>query len=205
MRTELRNGEKLEIEVRRHWLILLKPVLWTALFVLAGILVLLIPSPIQIAAAGFFIAAIPFAGWLIYRIYDRKFDIWAVTNLRVIDEAGVFSHSAKESPLDKINNVSYQQSFWGRILGYGTVEIQTAAEMGATTYAWLTSPRKLKDTITRCQEEYKRSAIGDQASRLAQALAESQKDEGETRECPYCAEKIKAKAKVCRYCNRTLT
>ena len=27
---------------------------------------------------------------------------------------------------------------------------------------------------------------------------------GETRDCPYCAETIKAKAKVCRFCGRTL-
>lgn len=27
----------------------------------------------------------------------------------------------------------------------------------------------------------------------------------ETRECPYCAERIKAAAKVCRFCNRNLT
>ena len=45
-------------------------------------------------------------------------DIWAVTNLRVIDEGGFFTRYAKESPLEKINNIEYEQSFWGRILGY---------------------------------------------------------------------------------------
>ena len=37
-------------------------------------------------------------------------------NLRIIDEQGVFSISAKESPLEKINNVTYHQSLTGRML-----------------------------------------------------------------------------------------
>jgi uncharacterized membrane protein YdbT with pleckstrin-like domain len=203
MRTQLRNGEKLVLEVKRHWLVLLKPALWTGLFVILGIVLLFIPA-IQIGAVGFFGAAIVTGGWLVYKTYNRKFDVWAVTDMRVIDENGVFSHNAKESPLDKINNVSYQQTVWGRLLGYGTVQIQTAAEMGATTYTLVTSPSKLKDTITRCQEEYKRGAIDEQASKLAQAIAGVKKDEGETRECPFCAERIKTKAKICRFCGKSL-
>src|SRR5688500_20155426 len=62
--------------------------------------------------------------------FSWKVNIWVVTNYRVIDEAGLFSHFAKESPLEKINNVSYDQSLWGRILNFGHVEIQTAAEIG---------------------------------------------------------------------------
>lgn len=203
MRTTLRNGEKLVLEVKRHWLVLLKPALWTGLFAVLGIILLFIPA-IQIGSIVFFGIAVIMGGWLVYKIYDRKFDLWAVTNMRVIDENGVFSHNAKESPLDKINNVSYQQTFWGRVLGYGAVQIQTAAEMGATTYTLVTSPSKLKDTITRCQEEYKRGAIDEQAAKLARAIAGAQKDEGDTRECPYCAETIKAKAKICRFCGKAL-
>lgn len=32
-----------------------------------------------------------------------------------------------------------------------------------------------------------------------------QSDTVDTIECPYCAEKIKKNAKICRYCNNTLT
>jgi hypothetical protein len=37
-----------------------------------------------------------------------------------------------------------------------------------------------------------------------QASAAQAEDPGETRICPYCAETIKAQAKVCRYCQREL-
>jgi uncharacterized membrane protein YdbT with pleckstrin-like domain len=90
--------------------------------------------------------------------------------MRVIDEHGFISRRSKESPLDKINNVEYVQTLMGRIFGYGDVSIQTAAEMGDTTYRFIHHPRLLKDTITRAQEEYKRNAISSQATALAQAI-----------------------------------
>jgi uncharacterized membrane protein YdbT with pleckstrin-like domain len=100
-----------------------------------------------------------------------KNNLWCVTNLRVVDESGFFSRYSKESPLDKINNVEYDQTIWGRIFGFGNVDIQTAAEMGETTYQMIHHPKLLKDTITHAQEEYKRMQISNQAKQLAEAIA----------------------------------
>jgi uncharacterized membrane protein YdbT with pleckstrin-like domain len=114
--------------------------------------------------------------YFIFKIIQRNNNIWAVTNLRVVDEYGVFSNNAKESPLDKINNVSYTQSFWGKIFVYGNVQIQTAAEIGSTTYFTVQNPGKLKDTITSMQEEYKAYQIKKQASELASAIVAEQQN-----------------------------
>jgi uncharacterized membrane protein YdbT with pleckstrin-like domain len=91
----------------------------------------------------------------------------------VVDESGFFSRYSKESPLDKINNVEYDQTIWGRIFGYGNVDIQTAAELGETTYHLIHHPKLLKDTITHAQEEYKKTQITKQATQLAEAIAKS--------------------------------
>jgi uncharacterized membrane protein YdbT with pleckstrin-like domain len=99
-----------------------------------------------------------------------------VTNLRVIDEFGVFTNNTKESPLDKINNVSYRQTFWGKLFGYGNVQIQTAAEIGSTTYFNVQNPKELKDTITNMQEAYKQQQIKNQATELASAIVAGQKN-----------------------------
>ena len=108
--------------------------------------------------------------WLAYKLVERNHNIWVVTNLRIIDEEGLFNVSTKESPLDKINNVSYSASIMGRILGYGNVEIQTAAETGATVYYMVENPRKLKDTITQMQEDYKTLLSRRQAQEMAETL-----------------------------------
>jgi uncharacterized membrane protein YdbT with pleckstrin-like domain len=93
-----------------------------------------------------------------------------VTNFRVIDEAGLLTHFAKESPLDKINNVSYDQTVWGRLFNFGHVEIQTAAEAGATDYYNVNHPKRLKDLITAAQAEYKNWQFSNQAQQMAAAM-----------------------------------
>lgn len=89
---------------------------------------------------------------------DRKHNIWVITNHRVVDEWGVLTHNAKESPLDRIHNVSYSQTIMGRIFDYGTVEMQTAAEVGITTYKYVSKPKLLKELIMRARE---RSSVDD--------------------------------------------
>lgn len=89
---------------------------------------------------------------LFYRYYDWKADIWAVTNARIINVWGVFARNVKESPLDKINNVSFNQSFLGLVLCFGDVEVQTAAEQGVALIKFIKDPELLQTTIVRCQD-----------------------------------------------------
>lgn len=161
MRTDLKKDEIVVLVIRPHWFVLVWPTIFTVIGIILGIL---------IGNYGYIIPFILIC-YLGYKIVQRNNNLWAVTNLRVIDEFGVFSHNSKESPLDKINNVTYKQSIWGRIFGYGNVQIQTAAEIGSTTYSTVEKPKELKDTITKMQEEYKKSQIYNQAQELAKAIS----------------------------------
>ncbi len=163
MRTPLQKEEKVLLVTYRSWLQLAVPVL---LMVIGFV-------------ASYFIGFIEFWGWIaavagvvyfLFAYWSWKVDIWVVTNFRVIDETGLLNHYAKESPLEKINNVSYDQNIWGRIFNYGHVEIQTAAEIGATDYYNVHSPKRLKDTITLAQSEYKNIQLTSQARQMAQAM-----------------------------------
>ena len=161
MRTKLRAGEKKILETRTHWLTVAKPFLFLMLtlsfFIVS--LFLLNQSNNYVTALRWACGILLLVAGLnfLYREWYRRRDIWVVTNLRVIDENGVFSLYSKESPLEKINNLSYYQSLWGRLFNFGNVEVQTAAEDGATVYRMVARPRLLKDTIAECRDEYSRT------------------------------------------------
>lgn len=168
MRTALKKDEKLLLITRQHWIKLVLPfAAWLLLVILLFIVDWFTPSTKLIIIL--LTALVPFFMYL-----NWKHNLWAVTNLRVIDETGFITRYSKESPLDKINNVEYNQSVWGRILGFGNVDIQTAAEMGETIYDLIHHPKLLKDTITHAQEEYKKAAVTNQANQLAEAIAKTQ-------------------------------
>ncbi|MBL0183812.1 MAG: PH domain-containing protein [Chitinophagaceae bacterium] len=163
MRTVLKKDEKILIIIRQHWLKLALP--FFAWLLLAVILIWWLQNSTA------FIIVLITAIYPMLEYINWKYNLWCVTNLRVVDESGFFSRYSKESPLDKINNVEYDQSLWGRIFGFGNVDIQTAAELGETTYNLIHHPKLLKDTITHAQEEYKKMQISNQASQLAEAIA----------------------------------
>jgi uncharacterized membrane protein YdbT with pleckstrin-like domain len=171
MKTQLKKDEKIILLTKPHWFTLSLPFL----ILLAGLIIGSIIEKTITGSYGLFLILIVIC-YFIFKIIQRNMNIWVVTNLRVIDEHGVISNNSKESPLDKINNVTYKQSFWGKIFGFGNVQIQTAAEIGSTTYFAVEKPKELKDTITQMQEEYKESQIKKQATELANAIAAGEKN-----------------------------
>lgn len=162
MRTPLQKGENILLITRTSWITLIVP----AILALAGLV-----AAYFIDFFGWGLAvSVPLLLYFLYQYLSWRVNIWGVTNFRVIDETGLLSHYAKESPLEKINNVSYDQTLLGRILNYGHVEIQTAAEIGSTDYDSVHAPKLLKDTITLAQADFKTFQLTSQANHMATAM-----------------------------------
>lgn len=77
------------------------------------------------------VLALVFLGWLLIGIwifFAMMLPKWttelAITNHRFIKKTGVFSLHTEEISLPNIEGVEVNQSFWGRILGFGRVQIE---------------------------------------------------------------------------------
>jgi uncharacterized membrane protein YdbT with pleckstrin-like domain len=75
--------------------------------------------------------ALIFLGWLLIGIwifFSMMIRKWtteiAVTTHRFVDKSGVFTLHTNEIALPNIEGVKVEQSFWGRVLGYGHIRIE---------------------------------------------------------------------------------
>jgi hypothetical protein len=72
---------------------------------------------------------------------------YVLTNRRLIKQTGVVAKRSMDAYLDKINNVEHRQTAFGRLLGYGDVEVDTASETGTTVFPRVAAPLEFKRAI----------------------------------------------------------
>jgi uncharacterized membrane protein YdbT with pleckstrin-like domain len=113
----LLEGERVVYRTRLHWLLFLGPVLFTV--------VVLVPAAWFLANGSWSnYAWIPLGLGLLVLLatfIKRQSSDFAVTNKRVMMKIGVFSTRSVELLLNKIEAIVVNQSFMGRIFGYGDI------------------------------------------------------------------------------------
>lgn len=65
--------------------------------------------------------------WLVVRLITYLTNDLILTNRRVFGKCGLISTTQMQSPLNKIDSVSYSNGLLGKIIGYGTVNIATTS------------------------------------------------------------------------------
>ena len=146
----LGENETILFVTRQHWLVLLGEILVEALLTIAIIVLVtmlwsLLPMN-PLVLFGFLLLILPLGSmgrdYLIWG--NRKF---VVTTRRVIQVSGVFSKNVTDSSLEKVNDVKMEQSFLGRLLDYGDIEILTASELGANLFRRIGRPIRFKTAM----------------------------------------------------------
>lgn len=67
--------------------------------------------------------------WLVIRFIAYKTNDLILTNKRVFGKCGLISTTQMQSPLNKIDSVSYSNGLIGKLIGYGTVKIATTSSV----------------------------------------------------------------------------
>jgi uncharacterized membrane protein YdbT with pleckstrin-like domain len=115
----LLEGEQVVYRTRLHWLLFIGPVLFTAV-------VLLPIAWFLYNGTWSSFTWIPLALGLLVLLatfIKRQSSDFAVTNKRVMMKVGVFSTRSVELLLSKIEAIAVNQSFIGRIFGYGDIVV----------------------------------------------------------------------------------
>ena len=151
----LGDNETILLVTRQHWLVLLGEILVEALLTIAIIVLItmlfgLLPNPLVLF--GYLLLILPLGSmWRDYLIWsNRKF---IVSTRRVIQVSGVFSKNVTDSSLEKVNDVKLEQSFLGRLLDYGEIEILTASELGVNLFRRIGRPIRFKTAMLNAKEK----------------------------------------------------
>jgi hypothetical protein len=149
-----------------------------------------------LAIAGFALA-IPVLAWTYITQTSSEFSI---TDRRVVIKVGWIQRRTLETMLAKVETIGVQQTLMGRLLGYGTIVVMGT---GGTKESF----RNIADPLEFRRQVQTQITSADDRGRVA--IPEGVPTPGtssinvrEERECPYCAELILKKARVCKHCQR---
>lgn len=127
----LGEGEHVEVHVRTHAKKLILPAIVMILLAAAvGFGCAVMPgtaTPIGQYVV-IIIGLVLFVWWCLVPFLRWRTTTYTITNRRLITRTGILTRTGKDLPLIRINDVSYDRSLMDRILGCGTLNIQTAGE-----------------------------------------------------------------------------
>jgi len=149
----LATGERILYRARYHWvfyrfsiavMILALALAAAALYANSAQARDEVGRPLFWVAAAF--VAIALVAFVVLRI-RANLDEFVVTNRRVIRKVGVVSREVQQAPIEKIQDITIEQGVLGRMLGYGTVIVETASEKGMLVFPAVSAPDNFRNFV----------------------------------------------------------
>jgi uncharacterized membrane protein YdbT with pleckstrin-like domain len=140
------EGEELVLDLRPHPVALVLPAIVTVLTVGVGIWLLTIAN----GTLGWIVMAAIVVVLIVYpvrRLTDWLTSHFVVTSDRIIHRQGLIAKSSMEIPLEAINDVRFEQGVFDRLVGAGTLVVQSASEAGREEFAHIRKPEDVQKTI----------------------------------------------------------
>jgi uncharacterized membrane protein YdbT with pleckstrin-like domain len=176
----------------------LHPVIFLAGALLAGLALVFLATS-DLAGLGGLVLVIALAVLLItwLRYANSEF---AVTTSRVVIKVGWLSRHTLELQLNKVEAISVNQDIMARLLDYGTLVV---GGTGGTkeAFKFIKAPIAFRQSVQQQTELASHPVVTSPSAPVAHAAADTRQE----RDCPYCAERILAKASRCRFCGQTIT
>jgi len=157
------DGERIVVERRQHWLVLVDRSKLAILGLVVALLIFIFRGNLGTDGIG---GAINFVlGWVVlalvvyavvvfvYQYLHWVNDAFIVTSRRVIQIQGILNKKALDSSLEKINDAVLTENIFGRMFGFGDLEILTASDSGIDRMHMLVDASGFKRAMTEAKHD----------------------------------------------------
>ena len=150
---------------KQHWFVFVWGARYTILAVIIAVALLVLKNNlsqpwqdiVNYLAIALFVGGLALLLWIVLRYMNQEY---ILTNRRVIAVEGVLNKKVTDSSLEKINDAVLTQSIFGRIFGFGDLEVLTASEAGISLFRMLINPMAFKRAMLDAKHEYERDLAG---------------------------------------------
>ncbi|WP_037316359.1 PH domain-containing protein [Amycolatopsis orientalis] len=146
----LLDTERRVIRIRRHWAVLL----WDTFEAIALLAICVLVSYLLPPAAWVIQNILWYAALLVilrfaYVVMEWWVERLVVTDKRFVMTTGVYTTKVLMMPITKVTDLTYERSAWGRMMGYGTMVVESAGQIQALNRIdYLPRPEEFYDTIS---------------------------------------------------------
>jgi uncharacterized membrane protein YdbT with pleckstrin-like domain len=172
----LSRGERVVLHKHPHWKILVLPII--ALVLIIGLASFgssyayrhtgnyriwwIVAAAVAIILL-VFLCVVPFIKW--------RSEHFVISTRHVFFRTGFFKRREHQIPLDRIQNLETAVSFWGRIFGYGTLTIESAADQPLSFLNVASLPKVQSELNQLIHDDRNSGPQADQDSAAAQSAA----------------------------------
>jgi uncharacterized membrane protein YdbT with pleckstrin-like domain len=169
---ELMPGEKMVLASNPHWFYFWKQVAAAAGIIGLLLLIWTIDADWVDTVLGWVIlvAVVVLLVDVIFEFFQWKTTRFAITDQRVAYQSGMFRRRGVSIPLNRINNVNFDQSVIGRMTNNGVVTIESAGETGDSVFENIPDPEKVRALIFAEVEADEQRDSDRDAAALAKAM-----------------------------------
>ncbi len=159
----LNDGEEIIIDLRPHWFFLFGPSAALIGALALGIWVATVDDPPEWLVFPVAALAVVALLYFLVRLAQWITTDFVLTTDRLIYRKGIVSRTGREIPLERINDVSFNQSLFQRILRAGDLLVESGGERGQSSFGHFADPQGIQNEIHRAIE----AAAARDADRMA--------------------------------------
>ncbi|MGH2719290.1 MAG: PH domain-containing protein [Actinomycetota bacterium] len=171
----LNPNEHITFDLHPHWWYFSGIAVIGALLLAAGVAIVVLFSKsaqevLGLADAGL---AVLWLIWLGAKVLAWRTTHFVLTTDRLIFRSGVLGRQGREIPLERVNDISFHQSLFERIVGTGDLLIESAGRQGQDVFSRLPHPDRAQQEIyTGMENNRHRYEEGSPGETVAQQIAD---------------------------------